>query len=152
MTTFTAGPGIPTLPIWIFDNLFRPNQAPVVNVVAVVLVVISILPVWAAQRLGGEAAAESRHLELLDHHVELLAVLARVAELDLPAEVGDQRRRGAAGVFGVAPCSSRARTRRPLVALLKWLTTLALRPPDLVQHPHGRDLAREVGLGAPERA
>ena len=60
VTTFTAGPGTPTLPIWIFDNLFRPNQAPVVNVVAVVLVVISILPVWAAQKLGGEAAAESR--------------------------------------------------------------------------------------------
>jgi putative spermidine/putrescine transport system permease protein len=60
VTTFTAGPGTPTLPIWIFDNLFRPNQAPVVNVVAVVLVLISILPVWAAQRLGGEAAAESR--------------------------------------------------------------------------------------------
>ena len=59
VTTFTAGPGTPTLPIWIFDNLFRPNQAPVVNVVAVVLVVISILPVWAAQQ-GGEAAAESR--------------------------------------------------------------------------------------------
>ena len=60
VTTFTAGPGTPTLPIWIFNNLFRPNQAPVVNVVAVVLVLISILPVWAAQRLGGEAAAESR--------------------------------------------------------------------------------------------
>lgn len=60
VTTFTAGPGTPTLPIWIFNNLFRPNQAPVVNVVAVILVVISILPVWAAQRLGGQAAAESR--------------------------------------------------------------------------------------------
>lgn len=60
VTTFTAGPGTPTLPIWIFNNLFRPNQAPVVNVVAVVLVLISILPVWAAQKLGGEAAAESR--------------------------------------------------------------------------------------------
>jgi putative spermidine/putrescine transport system permease protein len=32
----------------------------VVNVVAVVLVLISIIPVWAAQRLGGEAAVESR--------------------------------------------------------------------------------------------
>jgi putative spermidine/putrescine transport system permease protein len=60
VTTFTAGPGSPTLPIWIFNNLFRPNQAPVVNVVAVVLVLVSILPVWAAQRLGGNAAAESR--------------------------------------------------------------------------------------------
>jgi putative spermidine/putrescine transport system permease protein len=60
VTTFTAGPGTQTLPIWIFDNLFRPNQAPVVNVVAVVLVLVSILPVWAAQRLGGEAATGSR--------------------------------------------------------------------------------------------
>lgn len=56
VTTFTAGPGTPTLPIWIYNNLFRPNQAPVVNVVAVVLVVFSILPVWLAQRLGGGAA------------------------------------------------------------------------------------------------
>lgn len=60
VTTFTAGPGTPTLPIWIFNNLFRPNQAPVVNVVAVILVAISILPVWLAQRLGGSTAAESR--------------------------------------------------------------------------------------------
>ncbi len=56
VTTFTAGPGTPTLPIWIFNNLFRPNQAPVVNVVAVVLVAVSILPVWAAQRLGSDSA------------------------------------------------------------------------------------------------
>lgn len=60
VTTFTAGPGSPTLPIWIFNNLFRPQQAPVVNVVAVVLIIASVLPVWAAQKLGGEAAVESR--------------------------------------------------------------------------------------------
>jgi putative spermidine/putrescine transport system permease protein len=60
VTTFTAGPGTPTLPIWIFNNLFRPNQAPVVNVVAVILVAVSILPVWLAQRLSGTEAAESR--------------------------------------------------------------------------------------------
>ena len=60
VTTFTAGPGTQTLPIWIFNNLFRPNQAPVVNVVAVLLVLISIVPVWLAQRLGGSSAAESR--------------------------------------------------------------------------------------------
>ena len=60
VTTFTAGPGTPTLPIWIFNNLFRPNQAPVVNVVAVVLVLISILPVWLAQKLSGGDAAGSR--------------------------------------------------------------------------------------------
>jgi putative spermidine/putrescine transport system permease protein len=57
VTTFTAGPGITTLPIWIFDNLFRPNQAPVVNVVAAVLVVLSVVPVWFAQRLAGPSAA-----------------------------------------------------------------------------------------------
>ena len=28
VTTFTAGPGLQTLPLWIFQNLFRPNQAP----------------------------------------------------------------------------------------------------------------------------
>ncbi|HET7762703.1 MAG TPA: ABC transporter permease [Phycicoccus sp.] len=60
VTTFTAGPGTPTLPIWIFNNLFRPNQAPVVNVVAVVLVLVSILPVWLAQKLSGGDAAGSR--------------------------------------------------------------------------------------------
>ena len=60
VTTFTAGPGTPTLPIWIFNNLFRPNQAPVVNVVAVVLVLGSIVPVWIATRLAGNAVADSR--------------------------------------------------------------------------------------------
>ncbi len=33
VTTFTIGAGDTTLPIWILQNLFRPNQAPVVNVV-----------------------------------------------------------------------------------------------------------------------
>jgi putative spermidine/putrescine transport system permease protein len=37
VTTFTAGPGMGTLSIWIFDNVTRPRQAPVVNVVAAVL-------------------------------------------------------------------------------------------------------------------
>ena len=50
VTTFTAGPGISTLPIWIYENLFRPNQAPIVNVVAAALVLISILPIYIAQR------------------------------------------------------------------------------------------------------
>jgi putative spermidine/putrescine transport system permease protein len=54
VTTFTAGPGVQTLPLWIFSNLFRPNQAPVINVVAAALVVLSMVPVWLAQRLGGE--------------------------------------------------------------------------------------------------
>jgi putative spermidine/putrescine transport system permease protein len=53
VTTFTAGPGITTLPIWIYQNLFRPNQAPIVNVVAAALVLFSIIPVYVAQKLSG---------------------------------------------------------------------------------------------------
>ncbi|WP_433413366.1 ABC transporter permease [Microtetraspora malaysiensis] len=53
VTTFTAGAGVRTLPIWIFENLFRPNQAPVVNVVAAVLVIVSVVPIYLAQRLAG---------------------------------------------------------------------------------------------------
>jgi putative spermidine/putrescine transport system permease protein len=52
VTTFTAGPGVETLPIWIYQNLFRPNQAPIVNVVAAALVLISILPIYIAQRFS----------------------------------------------------------------------------------------------------
>jgi putative spermidine/putrescine transport system permease protein len=33
--------------------MFRPNQAPVVSVIAVVLVVVSIIPIYIAQRLSG---------------------------------------------------------------------------------------------------
>jgi putative spermidine/putrescine transport system permease protein len=55
VTTFTVSPGLQTLPVWIFGNLFRPNQAPVVNVVAAVLVLVSVLPIWAAQRLSTDS-------------------------------------------------------------------------------------------------
>jgi putative spermidine/putrescine transport system permease protein len=58
VTTFTAGSGVTTLPIWILENLFRPNQAPIVNVIAVVLVAFSAVPIWFAQRLAG---AEQTH-------------------------------------------------------------------------------------------
>ena len=53
VTTFTSGPGIQTLPQWIFNNLFRPNQGPIVNAVAALLLLIFIAPVWLAQRLSG---------------------------------------------------------------------------------------------------
>jgi putative spermidine/putrescine transport system permease protein len=54
VTRFTASQSTTTLPIWILDNLFRPNQAPVVNVVATVLVIASIIPIYIAQRLSGD--------------------------------------------------------------------------------------------------
>jgi putative spermidine/putrescine transport system permease protein len=67
VTTFTIGAGEETLPIWIFTNLFRPNQLPIVNVVAVLVVLISIVPVYLAHRLtreeGGAAAARGGAVE-----------------------------------------------------------------------------------------
>lgn len=56
VTTFTAGASVQTLPIWIFGNLFRPNQAPVINVVAAALTLVAVVPVWLAQRFGGDPA------------------------------------------------------------------------------------------------
>jgi len=60
VTTFTAGPGVTTLPIWIFQNLFRPNQAPVINVVAALLIVLSIVPIYIVQRLSADTAGGGR--------------------------------------------------------------------------------------------
>jgi putative spermidine/putrescine transport system permease protein len=56
VTTFTAGPDF-TLPIWILNNLSRPNQLPVVNVVAVVLILLSTIPVYLATRLSRDTGA-----------------------------------------------------------------------------------------------
>jgi putative spermidine/putrescine transport system permease protein len=55
VTTFTAGPGVQTLPIWIFSNMARPQQAPVVNVVSAVLILLSVIPIYLAQRLSADA-------------------------------------------------------------------------------------------------
>jgi putative spermidine/putrescine transport system permease protein len=67
VTTFTIGAGEETLPIWIFRNLFRPNQLPIVNAVAVIVVLISIVPVYLAHRLtreeGGAATARGGAVE-----------------------------------------------------------------------------------------
>ena len=60
VTTFTAGPGIQTLPIWIYNNLFRPNQTPIVNVVAATLVFISIVPIYLSQRLSTDSSSGGR--------------------------------------------------------------------------------------------
>jgi putative spermidine/putrescine transport system permease protein len=54
VTTFTLGAREETLPIWIFRNLFRPNELPIVNVVAVLVILLSIIPVYLAHRLTRE--------------------------------------------------------------------------------------------------
>ncbi len=51
VTTFTIG-GDQTLPIWIFTNYSRPNQLPVVNVVGLFVILVSIVPVYIANRLS----------------------------------------------------------------------------------------------------
>ena len=56
VTNFTAGSTL-TLPIWIFNNIRLPRQQPVVNAVALVLVLLSIVPVYFAQRLAGGGQA-----------------------------------------------------------------------------------------------
>lgn len=55
VTTFTAGQQ-QTLPIWMLEELIRPRQRPVTNVVAMVVVIVTFLPILAAFYLtrGGE--------------------------------------------------------------------------------------------------
>jgi putative spermidine/putrescine transport system permease protein len=57
VTNFLSGPGVQTLPIWIFNNYSRPNQLPLVNVAAVMVLVLSIIPVYVASRLTADPAA-----------------------------------------------------------------------------------------------
>ncbi len=54
VTTFTAG-SRQTLPIWIFSNVSRPNQLPIVNAVALGMILLSAIPVYLAQRISGDA-------------------------------------------------------------------------------------------------
>ena len=51
VTIFTAPPGVDTLPLWILKEMSRPNNASVVNVVATVVILISLIPVFFSQRL-----------------------------------------------------------------------------------------------------
>ena len=68
VTTFTAPAGEETLPLWILDNFSRPNQLPIVNVVAVIVILISIIPVYAANKLtqdeGGATSGRGRGRKL----------------------------------------------------------------------------------------
>ena len=60
VTNFTAGPGVQTLPLWIFANYQRPNQLPLVNVAAVIVLVLSIVPVYIAARLTEDSSGIGR--------------------------------------------------------------------------------------------
>ena len=58
VTTFTAGQQ-QTLPIWMLEELVRPRQRPVTNVVAMVVVLVTFLPILGAYHLtrGTETVA-----------------------------------------------------------------------------------------------
>jgi putative spermidine/putrescine transport system permease protein len=60
VTTFTAGQQ-QTLPIWMLEELVRPRQRPVTNVVAMAVVLVTALPILLAYRLtaGGTETAGS---------------------------------------------------------------------------------------------
>ncbi|WP_431298127.1 ABC transporter permease [Tabrizicola sp. BL-A-41-H6] len=61
VTTFTAGTGVDakTLPIWMLDELIRPRQRPVTNVVAIVVFAATFFPILIAYYLtrGGSETA-----------------------------------------------------------------------------------------------
>jgi len=54
VTKYLAGT-VETLPLWIYGNIQRPFDRPIVNVVAVVVLLLSIIPIYIAQRLTGSA-------------------------------------------------------------------------------------------------
>jgi putative spermidine/putrescine transport system permease protein len=62
VTIFTSG-AQQTLPIWMFATLFRPGELPIVNVVALFVIVVSIIPVYFAQRLAGASGITPQRSE-----------------------------------------------------------------------------------------
>ncbi len=56
VTTFTAGQQS-TLPIWMLSELLRPRQRPVTNVVAVLVIFVTLLPILAAYYLTRDGDA-----------------------------------------------------------------------------------------------
>jgi putative spermidine/putrescine transport system permease protein len=60
VTNFTAGPATETIPLFIFRSIQRPNELPIVNVVALILVLLSVIPVYIAQRISGEGTGSIR--------------------------------------------------------------------------------------------
>ncbi len=60
VTLFVAGPGTQTIPLFIYSAFQRTSELPVVNVVAFVLILLSMVPVWLAQRLAGAETAGAR--------------------------------------------------------------------------------------------
>jgi putative spermidine/putrescine transport system permease protein len=60
VTLFTTGAGTQTIPMWIYNAIQRPNETPIVNVVALMLIVVSVLPVYIATRISADVAEGAR--------------------------------------------------------------------------------------------
>jgi putative spermidine/putrescine transport system permease protein len=60
VTNFTAGAGTQTIPMWIYTAIQRPTELPVVNVVALVMILFSVIPVWLATRISSGEGALAR--------------------------------------------------------------------------------------------
>ena len=60
VTTFTAGQQT-TLPIWMLEELVRPRQRPVTNVVAMVVVLVTFVPILGAYYLTRDGNQVSGH-------------------------------------------------------------------------------------------
>lgn len=59
-STFTAG-NQQTLPIWIFSQMLKPRNRPITNVTAMLVVLITALPILFAQRItAGASESEGR--------------------------------------------------------------------------------------------
>jgi putative spermidine/putrescine transport system permease protein len=59
VTNLTAG-STPTIPKFIFNNLRLPRNRPIVNVVAVAVIVVMLIPVYVAQRMAGAGDVSGR--------------------------------------------------------------------------------------------
>ena len=55
VTTFTAG-NQQTLPIWIFSQMLKPRNRPITNVTAMLVVLITMLPILIAQRISAQGS------------------------------------------------------------------------------------------------
>lgn len=58
VTIFTAPPGVETLPLWIMNQMARPNEVNQVNVVATVMILLSLIPVYISQRVSAATDAK----------------------------------------------------------------------------------------------
>ena len=62
VTNFTSGAQM-TVPKFIYDNVRQPRNRPIVNVVAVVVILVMLIPVYIAQRVAGGGVIVGRRRE-----------------------------------------------------------------------------------------